>query len=1350
MMLYTRWLAKKFWALLAILTILCAVLVQVGRMVSPMVAENKEAISDYLGEQLGVEITADQLSLHWSGLRPELRLGGLHFMGPDGKPVISVKRADAQIDLLASLLVGRVQMWQVELDGVDLTLAQGRDNRWSISGFTDRPKNPESDSPRNPIDALLIGRYVHLQAVNLNFQLRNGVNQRLRLSNMLLQNQQGFHRFSGDVQDAQERTVLDFVFEGEGDPRDLNAFDGRGYLELDRVVLPENLAHFLPFLESLPALQGSELSARAWLHSSAQQRITVEGELGLQRALKGAADEFSTQRIPTQLNTQFTGSWSVADGVSLALQDAFINWSEGVSPALNAVVSSTPDSGVWQLRLPELPLEPWLALALQQPQLPERVRGLLTDLQLRGRLERLRVDIPLSEPMSFRLSSNLNQVSSKARKGIPGIQKLDGYLDTGALAGHVDIASERGFQMFFPDVYRQPIDLERMRGQVAWAVNTGANQVHVNSGLLQGQGEVGEVSGYFFLDAPFIPKSRPSELMLQLGLQDSEVTQHKVLVPYLVPQSLQDWLNSALVAGEVPQASFIMRGYFGLVNPAARTVQLGINAQASELKFDPRWPALSDFSGFLNLDDRIFQGFVDSGSLLGSQVANVGVELQAYNPDGEGSLLSINGGMHGPAADGLSLLVDTPLRSLMGGAFDSWRLEGDMAADIELSIPLSAGQPGHYQDIQVHLNNAQLGMADLNLVLDDVVGGVRYSSLAGLESAGLSATLWQQPVTATISSEPVAQQFRTHIDFQGPVVMPSLAAWLQRPEVSFAEGQANVRGRITVPANAEGRDESLLFALESDLQGVTVNLPTPYGKTAQIPTPFSASIGIKPGKQFYRIDYRDMVSVGMGLGDARASQGLIRLAEQGSEITAVMPADLPASGLLVEGSVPSIDASDWLDVSERYGHYAALYTPALSTTNEEPTSEEPSNIVLALELGALHWGDYRFDQLNVTGQTIPHGWQLMLDHPILAGEVLWYDNKPLQLDLDYLRWPLSLPSEADQAAGKQEASDFVDPLANVDPRHLIPMDFSAREVKLGADDFGAWSFLLRPIEGGVAVSELQADIRGAQLGAKPKSNKGGAEFTWLRSESGDISHFSGMVSSSDLVKVFESWGQPKTLESKRARLAGDLTWLGSPAAASLAGLEGGVTMDIEKGRFFKSTGRASNALLRLFGLFNFDSWARRLRLDFSDLYKGGMAFDSIDGQLSFAQGQVFLVEPIKVDTPSASLQMGGQIDLRQETLETSMVATLPVGGNATLIAALAGGLPVAAGVYAVSKLFKRQVDKVASVSYQMTGAWSDPEVEFHKLFDNKAAKQAAEGVRKASDAARRHDIPSSNTGEATH
>ena len=74
------------------------------------------------------------------------------------------------------------------------------------------------------------------------------------------------------------------------------------------------------------------------------------------------------------------------------------------------------------------------------------------------------------------------------------------------------------------------------------------------------------------------------------------------------------------------------------------------------------------------------------------------------------------------------------------------------------------------------------------------------------------------------------------------------------------------------------------------------------------------------------------------------------------------------------------------------------------------------------------------------------------------------------------------------------------------------------------------------------------------------------------------------------------------------------------------------------------------------------------------------------------------------------------------------MATLPVGNNVALATGLLVNWPAAVGVYVASKLFSNQVDKVASVSYSMTGSWDDPKMEFERLFDSKAAKDAGEKV----------------------
>jgi len=63
------------------------------------------------------------------------------------------------------------------------------------------------------------------------------------------------------------------------------------------------------------------------------------------------------------------------------------------------------------------------------------------------------------------------------------------------------------------------------------------------------------------------------------------------------------------------------------------------------------------------------------------------------------------------------------------------------------------------------------------------------------------------------------------------------------------------------------------------------------------------------------------------------------------------------------------------------------------------------------------------------------------------------------------------------------------------------------------------------------------------------------------------------------------------------------------------------------------------------------------------------------------------------------------------------------------IAALAASLPVAAGVYVVSQVFNKQMNRLSSVVYTIDGSWNDPDINFDRIFDN--TPQAPEALAPA-------------------
>ena len=134
------------------------------------------------------------------------------------------------------------------------------------------------------------------------------------------------------------------------------------------------------------------------------------------------------------------------------------------------------------------------------------------------------------------------------------------------------------------------------------------------------------------------------------------------------------------------------------------------------------------------------------------------------------------------------------------------------------------------------------------------------------------------------------------------------------------------------------------------------------------------------------------------------------------------------------------------------------------------------------------------------------------------------------------------------------------------------------------------------------------------------------------------------------------------------------------------------------------------------GLFNFANWLKRLQLDFSDVVGQNLAYNRLGGTLSFDQSILSLDEPLKIKMPSGKMTMAGEFDLDLETVDAKLVATLPVATNLPWLVGLTGGLPAALGVYATSKLVEKQVDRISSISYVVSGPWDAAEVAVDKIF----------------------------------
>lgn len=1330
---------EKLIGFAAVTVIVAAVVVQLGRWLAPLVTDNRVRIENYLSEQLGASVQIGSIEARWESLRPELSVDRISVVNAEGDQVLAVEHASAQLGLLLSLQDLDLRLWHVDLKGMEVTLEQTVAGGWQLPGVT---TTQNSSSLFDPVDALLISRHIQFSDVQGRFNFIGGAQQQIGFTEMRLDNDHFFHRLKGDLDLPGRPDTVQLLYEGFGDPRDRNEFVGNGYLKLDNYPLTSAVAFVSERAAAHAGIEDGQVSAEIWLNSRPDHPSVLQGSVNFHRTTE------INSAIPQRVSGKIAGRLISPLQWDLNFQDFQAFWSDRQSHPVSVGLSSD-DTGHWLVRVPQLDLTELsreFDSISRMPESPvsEKVRSLVNDLGATGLVSNIHVTIPKASPMDFVLRANLQQVSVNDWKGAPEIRSLDGYLEASSRSGFVEIDSPNGLLMHFPQIYHRAFEFDRAQGIVGWTVRPDQNQALVFSNRLSMQGALGDASGYFYLDAPLERNSRPLELMLQIGLQGGHALDHNKLVPKVVPDNLLDWLDSAIVGGDVSSGGFLMEGYFGAGAASTRSVQVALNVEQGDLKFDSRWPSLKSLSGFLEVDDTLVQGWVDEGQFLATALEPTYLEV-ANNPAGEGSLLQINGSVLGNASSGLELLTQTPIHDVLGSGLDDWQLSGDMEAQVQLHIPLKAGEPGSRQQVDVALDNGRLSMTGLGLEFDLVSGELKYSDQLGLNAKSVSARLWEQPLALSIGSAPSSrsQAMTTRIGFEGPLDFARLAEWAQRPEALFVEGIVPVSGTVTVaPGEIPVRVQA-----SSNLLGALIDLPPPYGKAASEKRLLRVDIPIASSHTSYRFQYDELVAVNLQAVKDQPLQGLIALG---------MPSQLPVNnGLWLAGRIRTLDAERWWPVLQRY----QAFSEQLGGHQKDPQAENVSpglasratvaaqaNLNLKLLIDEFSWGDVQLNDVQVGGGQHKQGWRIRFDDERVKGAFFMADDgSPLDIDLDYINWP-ALTSAPEAAA---EGDGGVSQRLNaIQPQDIPALDFSVDDLSFGEKHYGGWSFQLRPNSKGLVISNLLGSVDGIRVTARDAEDatKGvaqpekGASLIWRKSsDSKQSTRFYGRLAGDNLADISDAWQLPRMMDSESVDLNVYFRWPGNPADFSLTDLHGKVKIDVHDGRFYRSTGQASNALLRLLGLFNFDSWIRRLQLDFSDVFKGGTPFESVAGEIQFDQNMVYLTDPIEVKNTSSVLKMGGKINLEDETLDTSLVATLPVGGNATVIAAFAGGLPAAAGVYAISKIFKKQMERVASVSYRIKGSWSDPDIVFDKLFDNKAAQEAADDSRDAARDGRRRE-----------
>jgi uncharacterized protein YhdP len=424
-----------------------------------------------------------------------------------------------------------------------------------------------------------------------------------------------------------------------------------------------------------------------------------------------------------------------------------------------------------------------------------------------------------------------------------------------------------------------------------------------------------------------------------------------------------------------------------------------------------------------------------------------------------------------------------------------------------------------------------------------------------------------------------------------------------------------------------------------------------------------------------------------------------------------------AGGQLQFGAAPLTDVSfDKFKVTGQLDHVVYEQWDALSTdlqalsegSMEEELEQTLDHVTLNIALFDVF--GFEMDQVLTRITRAPGFWHVDLANEWLEGKVSVNDDPAAPLAIAMQR----LEFESD---GGDEAED---PLAEVAPGDLALARFSVDTLTLDGEDYGTWGFLYEPQTDGALLKDLRVKVKGLNVAED-------ASVRWQVSEGKHKSAFTGTVLVPDLGSALQQWGYASSIEGQDFSLSADVSWPGSPAMVDLEVINGLIRLDEGQGRFVQAD--SNMGALRLLGIFDFASLARRFRLDFSDVVDSGFSFNKIEGETRFSAGVVDVVEPIMIEGSGSIFKVGGRVNLNSQELDNDMIVTLPVNRNLPWYAAysaLATGPLTGAGVFLVQQVFQNQINAISSAKYKISGTMDEPVIEFVSIFSDSVREAPAE------------------------
>ena len=869
---------------------------------------------------------------------------------------------------------------------------------------------------------------------------------------------------------------------------------------------------------------------------------------------------------------------------------------------------------------------------------------------------------------TWALSSRFDNLGMRADGEIPGFSGLSGTLNVNQGGGTLALSGANA-AVTFPHLFRGPLTAATLRANLEFQ-HQAQGWLFTLKDLSASNQDVQRAVAHGTL---LLPAGGGSpQINLQASVQNADARNKSVYFPVgIMPKPVVAWLDSSIIGGEVPEGSLVLRGRledFPYANGQG-LFDIRFHLLHGQLDYARGWPPVKDLEADVEFKNQGMYVNVRQGMLLGDQIGGTTAEFA----DLRNGLLHIQGTARGSAAAALEFLRRGPLRERFGHVLDGLSTTG--AVDVGLNLHLPVEHVKRYTlDGGLQLRNVSLAYRGLPQWPVTELRGRLNITQNGVRTDRLQAAFLGKPLQIKLSPNP--QQDTTRILLSGGVQAAQLAAVLPAAFKPVFIGAATWRLTGTLPNKPAESTSGLSLVLQSDLQGLGLNLPPPFAKATGETVPLRAALDLAGDNLDLRLDYGRAMR---GIYRLRGNGGVWRF-DRGALVfdggRLVLPS---APGLMLGGRLPEFSLDAWKP-----------YLPAAA-----PGAPSAARLPAWLQSADLSVGQFaglgqHIENLQLRLTRAADHWSLALASQPLAGSILWpfTPDAAHPIVADFERVTLTRPAPTGKTAR---------PSPKLNPRDVPPLRLHIKQLRYND----------------IAVDNLDAELEPQADGLNLKSLSVAspsfdihADGRWLQPPGGgQQTTLNVQLQSRDVQQTLQSFGYAPGISGDSGELRADLHWAGGPLAEILPMLNGKLYVKLQHGSLLEIRPGAG----RIFGLLSINALPRHLLLNFSDVLGKGFAYDSIEGHFVLQNGDAYTSD-LTVSGPAAKIHMVGRTGLVKHDFDEAVVVLPSVGSSLPVLGALAGGVGVGAVVFLLTEIFRKPLSAVGESRYRLTGTWDNPKL----------------------------------------